>query len=254
MPMPFIRPIALMVTLFAAPAQAVTISGSATYRERIALPSNATLEVTVEDVSRADAPATVIGRITRMPAGQVPITFEVPYQESLVQQNHRYSVRARITQEGKLLWTTTQSHPVLTNGAGNRVDGMLLQRVVESSQAGHPLTNTYWKLTELNGAAVPAAAKRREPHLVLQPHGNRLTGSGGCNRLMGSYRLTGPSISLDAIASTKMACPEGTEQEAAFVKTLEQVQGWKIVGEKLELNDGTGAVTARFVAVRREPE
>jgi heat shock protein HslJ len=143
---------------------------------------------------------------------------------------------------------------VLTNGEGNRVDGMLLQRVVESSQAGHPLTNTYWKMTELNGAAVPAAAKRREPHLVLQPHGNRLTGSGGCNRLMGSYRLTGPSISFGAIASTKMACPEGTAQEAAFVRTLEQVQGWKIDGEKLELNDGTGVVTARFVAVRREPE
>jgi putative lipoprotein len=243
-----------MATLLAAPAHAVTISGSATYRERIALPSNAALEVTVEDVSRADAPATVIGRVTWMPAGQVPITFEVPYEESWVQQNHRYSVRARITQEGKLLWTTTQSHPVLTNGAGNRADGMLLQRVVENSQAGHPLTNTYWKLTELNGAAVPAAPKQREPHLLLQPHGNRLTGSGGCNRLMGTYRLTGPSISFDAIASTKMACPEGTEQEAAFVKTLKQVQGWKIDDDRLELNDGTGAVTARFAAVRRELE
>ena len=253
MRLPFIRHIALMVTLFTASAHAATITGSALYRERIALPSNAVLEVTVEDVSRADAPATAIGRITLMPAGQVPIGFEVPYQESLVRQNHRYSVRARITHDGTLLWTTTQAHPVLTNGAGNRVDGMLLQRVVQGADANRPLTGTYWKLTELNGETVPAAPKQGEPHLILQPRGNRLTGSGGCNRLMGSYRLTGPSLSFGAIASTKMACPDGMEREAAFFRALEEVKGWKLDGDRLELKDRTGTVTARFLAARREP-
>lgn len=35
---------------------AQTITGTATYRERIALPANAVFEATLEDVSRADVP------------------------------------------------------------------------------------------------------------------------------------------------------------------------------------------------------
>jgi len=70
----------------------------------------------MEDVSRVDAPATVIGWISVMPAGQVPIKFEIPYLESRLQPPHRYNVRVRITQGSQLPWTSTQSYPVLTHG------------------------------------------------------------------------------------------------------------------------------------------
>ena len=45
----------------AAPSEA-SLTGTATYRERIALPPGAVFEATLEDVSRADAPAEVLGR------------------------------------------------------------------------------------------------------------------------------------------------------------------------------------------------
>src|SRR4029434_1841710 len=38
------------------------VKGTATYRERMALPPNAIFEATLEDVSKADAPAEVIGQ------------------------------------------------------------------------------------------------------------------------------------------------------------------------------------------------
>ena len=38
------------------------VTGTATYRERIALPPDAVFEATLEDVSRQDAPAVIIGR------------------------------------------------------------------------------------------------------------------------------------------------------------------------------------------------
>ena len=63
-------------------AAAGTLTGSAYYLERIALPPEAVLEVVVLDVSLADAPAKTLGRTTMEPAGQVPIAFQVHYDDA----------------------------------------------------------------------------------------------------------------------------------------------------------------------------
>ena len=49
--------ITVMFALLAEQAFAQVIEGTATYRERMALPPGAVFEATLEDVSRADAPA-----------------------------------------------------------------------------------------------------------------------------------------------------------------------------------------------------
>ncbi len=64
-----------------APAQAGTLSGTASDRERIALPPDAVFEVVIEDIARADAPATPLGRVRLEPAGQPPLRFSIPYSE-----------------------------------------------------------------------------------------------------------------------------------------------------------------------------
>jgi len=230
------------------PAQGATLSGTATYRERMALPPEAAFEAVVEDVSRADAPATVIGRIELTPAGQVPIRFDIPYDESRVQPGHGYAVRARVTLGGRLLFTTTQSYPVLKPEASTGVE-LMMQRVSQTPAPDRTLTNTYWKLIELNGMAVKVLPQRPEPHLVLHSENRRLAGSGGCNRFQGSYTLEGESLAFAQVASTMMACVDGMEQETAFFRTLESVRAWKIRGDGLELLDGSGRVVARFVAV-----
>ncbi len=53
---------AILALTAAAPASAGTLHGAAAYRERIALPPDAVSAATLQDVARADAPATVIGR------------------------------------------------------------------------------------------------------------------------------------------------------------------------------------------------
>jgi putative lipoprotein len=230
-------------------AAADAITGAATYRERIALSPTATLEVTVEDVSRADAPATVIGRTSFMPTGQVPIHFEVPYDAAQVQPNHRYVVRARILEAGRLVFTTTQAYPVLTQGGGTTVD-VLLQPVGQSAPApDRPFVNTYWKLVSVGGVAAQAFPNQREPHFILRSELNRATGSGGCNEFTGTYEVSESAVRFGHAAATLRACPEGMEQEAAFFRVLEQARSFRIHGDQLELLDEGGAVLARFVAV-----
>ncbi len=55
-----------------------TLSGTATYRERIALPPDAVFEATLEDVSKADARAVVIGRVRIEAPGNPPIHSRSP--------------------------------------------------------------------------------------------------------------------------------------------------------------------------------
>ena len=56
--------ITVFLGLIADDTFAQTIEGTATYRERMALPKGAVFEATLEDVSRADAPAVVVATST----------------------------------------------------------------------------------------------------------------------------------------------------------------------------------------------
>jgi len=116
---------ATLTPITALAASAVT--GTASYRERIALPPDAVFEATLEDVSRADAPAEVIGSVRLEQPGQVPIRFEIPYDPARIDARHSYSVRARILDRDRLLFTTDRINPVLTRGHGTEVTLLLVR-------------------------------------------------------------------------------------------------------------------------------
>lgn len=103
-----------------------TVSGTLTYRQRIALPPGAVANVQIQDISRADAPADVVGEQEILMDGKsVPVAFDVPYDPATIQDNHRYSVRATLRDAaGKLLFTTDKITPVIT--AGNPTSGIEL--------------------------------------------------------------------------------------------------------------------------------
>ena len=83
--------------------------------------------VQVEDVSRADAPSTVVGEQSlkgvRLQKGAV-VPFTITLPAAAVDERSSYSVRAHIdvsgsgkVEVGDLV--STQSHPVLTRGSGD---------------------------------------------------------------------------------------------------------------------------------------
>ena len=104
---------------------ASSVSGTATYRERIALPPDAVFEATLENVARADVPADVIARTRMQSPGQVPIRFTIPYDLARIDASGRYGVRARILHGDNLLFTTTEHYPALAAGAPAELDIML---------------------------------------------------------------------------------------------------------------------------------
>ena len=107
---------ALAVLAVAAPAHAGSLSGTAAYRERIALPPDAVFEAVLIDTAIADAPALELGRVRLQPAGQPPFRFSIPYRDVDVTPAGRYTVRATVRQGERLLFTTDTFTPVLIGG------------------------------------------------------------------------------------------------------------------------------------------
>jgi putative lipoprotein len=250
-----------MAALAALGQTPLVVTGTATYRERMALPLDAVFEASLEDVSIADKAAHVLRTIRLEKPGNPPFHFSIAYDPAQIVSNHTYSVRARIVEGRKLMFITVQRYAVLTNGHGNEISMMVMQRVSSSGEmsgpapaaaktslADEPLRETYWKLMELNGKPVTVADQQQEAHLVFRTEGNRLTGSGGCNRLMGGYTVTGNAMHFGGIAGTRMACQHGMDTEQAFLQTLDKVKRWKITGKHLEMYDESGAMLARFEA------
>ncbi|MEZ8983668.1 lipo-like protein [Vibrio cyclitrophicus FF160] len=91
------------------------ISGTVSYRERIALPENAVITVTLEDISLADASSIVIATQEFTADKQVPFAFELSYDNNKIQANHRYNMRATIHVDGKLRFTTDTVKSVITD-------------------------------------------------------------------------------------------------------------------------------------------
>jgi uncharacterized lipoprotein YbaY len=107
----------------------------ATHRDRMALPPDAVFEATLEDVSRTDVPAEVIGQVHIDLPSNPPFRFEITYDPAQVIASHRYMVRVRILVSGQLFFTTDQSYPVLTVGHGKEV-ALLLRRAGCSGPVG----------------------------------------------------------------------------------------------------------------------
>jgi heat shock protein HslJ len=112
-----------------------------------------------------------------------------------------------------------------------------------------PLENTYWKLTQLGNAAVRPAPNQQEAHFILHPGDRRVSGSGGCNRLTGTYELEGDRLTFGRMAGTLMACVAGMVNEQRFLGVLQETRRAKITQQQLELLDESGRVVARFEAV-----
>lgn len=113
-----------------------SVSGSVTYRERMALPDNATIKVQLADVSLADVPATVLAEQSFQSAGkQPPFDFSLTYDSSKIEENHAYAVRAEIMVDGQLWFTTTSHYGVITQGNPTSGLTLVLERT-SSSESG----------------------------------------------------------------------------------------------------------------------
>lgn len=103
-----------------APPQAptgATLSGTITYRQKIALSPTARVKVFLQETPRAAMPATALGEVEILNPGQVPIAFSVRYDPAAIKPDGLYTLLVKIYEGDRTRFLNTSRYPVLTGGA-----------------------------------------------------------------------------------------------------------------------------------------
>ena len=111
------------------------------------------------------------------------------------------------------------------------------------------LEGTTWKLAQMG--SIPATAINQETDfftLEFNAADTMVAGRTNCNRFFGKYELKGQKLEFENLGMTRMACPE-MQYEDAFVKMLDEVDGYEIKGEELKFYDDK-KLLAEFRAVQ----
>ena len=116
-------PLAACATLMPPSEEPVSVTGSITYRERMALPPTAQVEIQLADVSLMDAPSKTIAQQSFTADGrQVPFAFSLTVDQRKLDPRGRYAVSARITDASGKLMFITDTHNGVTFDGRPRVD------------------------------------------------------------------------------------------------------------------------------------
>jgi len=85
--------------------------------------------------------------------------------------------------------------------------------------------------------------------MVLTTEGDRVQGFSGCNKFTGNYQRRDDQLHFKPLASTRMACITGMEQEKRFLDVLGNVVRCALIGESLSLYDRHDQLILRFESV-----
>lgn len=196
-----------------------TLTGTVTYRPRIALPPDAVVSVRLVDASQGAAPNVTLAE-TRVgtDGAQVPVPFSLDYDARAVQASNRYVVRADIYDaSGVLMWTTDTAYPVLTQGAPMDGVEVVLAQVTEGDQA-NALVGRTWRLAQIRQpSGVTLSYDGQAPFTVTFGADGRYSGQADCNRYGGTFEADPMGVlRLSQGLSTLAACPTPSVSQDFF--------------------------------------
>ncbi|UJR62739.1 YbaY family lipoprotein [Dickeya zeae] len=96
------------------------VTGTVNIRQKIALPPDSVLTVTVSDATIPDAPSKVISqRVIRTEGQQAPFRFVLPYNPPEIRPDARILLSAAVAINNRVTLITEHVMPVVTNGVNN---------------------------------------------------------------------------------------------------------------------------------------
>ncbi|MDQ2996132.1 MAG: YbaY family lipoprotein, partial [Chloroflexota bacterium] len=229
------------------------VTGEVLYRERIALPPSARVIVQLQDVSFADAAATVLAEQTIDPAGKgPPYAFQLAYDAAKIDTRFSYAVRAQIKDGDTLLFTTTERYAVITQGnpsSGIQIVVNPVGAVPQTAMLPKELLNRDWNLTSLQRAPQDVQDTTGAKVTIRFSADGKVSGSAGCNSFGGSYTArVNRSIQFSQLISTLKACasPAVNTLEQEYLSALQSASSYTLDGQsrfQLSYNNGTGVLS-----------
>ena len=240
----------------------VTVTGTVTYLERIALPDDAVVNVQLQDTSLADAPAVVLGEQTIETAGQqVPIPYEISFNPDDIQETNTYVVRATIRDgEGTLLFTSDTAIPVITNDNPTEDVEIVTVSAAPSEETEAPadevagtgeasLTGDVWNWTEFTDAVQGTQAIEDPTLYTVEFMEDGTVGiKADCNNGSGSFVADEDgAIDITVGAVTLALCAEDSLSDQ-FIQYLDAAAIYFFQDGELYLDLPADSGTLRFAA------
>lgn len=92
------------------------------------------------------------------------------------------------------------------------------------------LTSGKYIVSTVNGESISDLT------LEFDTDNKKVSGFSGCNRFFGDYTIEGNTLSFGALGTTrKMCAPKDNTKEQNMLKTLAEVNGFKVSGDQLQL-------------------
>lgn len=112
-----------------------------------------------------------------------------------------------------------------------------------------PLAGTPWTLSSFHAGDTVSSVQAGTAITALFGGDGSVSGSAGCNRYFASYTVTGTSLVIGQVGSTKMHCGAGgvMQQESTYLASLGKAAKFTITGNQLTLADAQGAPLLSFV-------
>ncbi|OUL99564.1 META domain-containing protein [Variovorax sp. JS1663] len=111
-----------------------------------------------------------------------------------------------------------------------------------------PIEGPIWQLEQLGSELIePSSDPRRNAQIQFERSSGRVSGSGGCNRVTGTYERSGSTLRLRQLGATRMACPNEAANinETQFFAALQATASYRLQGNsKLSLLDANGRTVA----------
>ncbi len=237
-------------------SEQTSVSAEIWYRERMLLPENAQLTLTLADVALADAPSKTIASKTVTLTNTPPWVLDLNYDPAALTEQGSYVLQARIEVDGQLMFINTTSTPAFAE-QDNAAVNMMLSKVSTNKKTAMVKTdasfeNTDWKLVELNGKPVITRENAQQVNITFKGEEQGVNGYSGCNHFSGGYKLNGSQITFLPFMSTMMACPDMDQIEMPFLRTLDNTELYEINGGILSLVDAQSQVIMRFKAASKD--
>lgn len=221
------------------------LRGEVSYREQVALPSDAVLEASLLDVTLRGRLGELIAGIQFRPKPQLPIPFAIHFGDGDIDPHRSYVLSVSILAGGRLVFVSAPTPRVLTQGYPATVQ-ITLTAVSLSALGIIPtgLIDKTWLAREIKGRPVLEAAR---PTLRINQAGD-VSGTAGCNGLQGTAQFDGQSLAFGVIATVRQVCDPGAMlQEDDFLHALDLTRRFRIEGPYLQLIDADGNGVARLV-------
>jgi copper homeostasis protein (lipoprotein) len=106
-----------LAVLAGAAAAEDVVTGSALYRERIAMPENAVFVAELVERMSGD----IVASMRREKAGNPPYAIHIVYDPAKIEDKLGYGVRASVVVDGTPMFTTFDMPDVITRGAPREV-------------------------------------------------------------------------------------------------------------------------------------